>query len=641
MNPIHWIPFLFLCTCLGAKSNYLNRTLYDNGRKLPSMSLESVSSSLVSIGSCSKFAILAGSVANFENALTVVKTGSVGNFPGTSITGNYRLIGGTVQSATVVAHACANDMFSSAKNASKLSCTYTLPNSLLSGTLYSGVYCSAPGTFSITLQTTIYLDAQNVSSAAFIFRAATTVIAGYYSSIILINGAQASNVYWYIGSSATIGYSTNFVGQMIAEASITIGQFALLNGRALAHAAVTFQGGSSVDPAAIYGHPNVSLGTSKNFVIFAGTSITFGTARTILSRGSIGVYPGSTVSGNYTIKLGTVQYANTVASQAAQDLSVAYNTASTATCQYYLATGDLSGITLTTGVYCSASGAFSIGQLSYLTLNGQNVNTTNWLFQTATTVTTGADSSVILKNGALSSNVYWAVGSSVSIGYSSFFLGNIMAFSSITFAPYAVFDGRALTAADVTFSSYSAASSPYGTSVVVYPANRIHLGSCSSFSVFAGTFVLFSSALSIIYTGSIGTSPGTSITGNYKLTNGIIQSATPVAKQCNVDLTTAYTVASGFTCTTTLPVADLAGLNLYPGVYCTVPATLAISASGSVSFDALNNTNALFVLQSSTTVITGTRSAVLLRNKASASNIFWAIGTAATLGTSSYFVGQL
>jgi hypothetical protein len=50
---------------------------------------------------------------------------------------------------------------------------------------------------------------------------------------------------------------------MIAAASITIGQFALLNGRALAHAAVTFQGGSSVDPSAIYGHPNVSLNSAK------------------------------------------------------------------------------------------------------------------------------------------------------------------------------------------------------------------------------------------------------------------------------------------------------------------------------------------------------------------------------------------
>jgi Ice-binding-like len=169
------------------------------------MALEAVLSNQVSIGSCSKFAVLAGSVADFENALTVVKTGSVGNYPGTSITGNYRLIGGTLESATPAAHACANDMYSSAKNASLLPCTYTLPNSLLSGTLFSGVYCSSPGTFSIALQTTIYLDARNVSSAVFMFRAATTVIAGYYSSIILINKAQAANVYWYVGSSATIG----------------------------------------------------------------------------------------------------------------------------------------------------------------------------------------------------------------------------------------------------------------------------------------------------------------------------------------------------------------------------------------------------------------------------------------------------
>ena len=131
-------------------------------------------------------------------------------------------------------------------------------------------------------------------------------------------------------------------------------------------------------------------------MVLAATSISFGTGRSVLPRGSIGVYPGTSITGNYTLTLGSVESDNVASKQAEHDLAVGYNRAMTAACQYSLASGDLSGLTLISGVYCSTPGTFSIVQLSYVTLDGKNAPQNTWIFQATTTVITGTDSSMIL-----------------------------------------------------------------------------------------------------------------------------------------------------------------------------------------------------------------------------------------------------
>ncbi|CAM6001832.1 unnamed protein product [Sphagnum balticum] len=107
-----------------------------------------------------------------------------------------------------------------------LNCTNTLANSDLDGvTLLPGVYCAASGVFTISASA-LYLDAQGDASAQFIFQTTTTVITAGNTNITLVNGALAKNIFWQVGSSATLGASSFFIGQIFAAVSITIDSFA-------------------------------------------------------------------------------------------------------------------------------------------------------------------------------------------------------------------------------------------------------------------------------------------------------------------------------------------------------------------------------------------------------------------------------
>ncbi|HTA37350.1 MAG TPA: ice-binding family protein, partial [Solirubrobacteraceae bacterium] len=80
----------------------------------------------------------------------------------------------------------------------------------------------------------VTLDAQGDPNAVFIFQVGTTLITGSNTSVSLINGAQACNVFWQIGSSVTLGTGTRFVGTVMAAATITANTAATIHGRLLA-----------------------------------------------------------------------------------------------------------------------------------------------------------------------------------------------------------------------------------------------------------------------------------------------------------------------------------------------------------------------------------------------------------------------
>jgi type VI secretion system secreted protein VgrG len=104
-------------------------------------------------------------------------------------------------------------------------------------TLAPGVYCfnsSAALTGSVTL------DAQGNANAVFVFQIGSTLTTASNAAVVLSGGALAQNVYWQVGSSATLGTGTNFRGNLVALQSITLNSGATLTGRALArNAAVT------------------------------------------------------------------------------------------------------------------------------------------------------------------------------------------------------------------------------------------------------------------------------------------------------------------------------------------------------------------------------------------------------------------
>ena len=117
-------------------------------------------------------------------------------------------------------------------NLASQSCTSDLTGQDLGGrTLVPGVYC-----FSSSAQLTgaLILDAGGDASAVWVFKTGSTLTTASNSSVLLINGAQPCNVFWQIGSSATLGTGTSFVGNILAGKSVILDSTASICGRAFA-----------------------------------------------------------------------------------------------------------------------------------------------------------------------------------------------------------------------------------------------------------------------------------------------------------------------------------------------------------------------------------------------------------------------
>jgi hypothetical protein len=140
-------------------------------------------------------------------------------------------------------------------------------------------------------------------------------------------------------------------------------------------------------------------------------------------------------------------------------------------------------------------------------------------------------------------------------------------------------------------------------------------------------------------TGNLGLSPGTAVTGFPPgIVIGTIHAADPVALQAQTDLTVAYNNLAGMACGTTLTGQDLGGLTLVPGVYCFASTA---QLTGTLTLDAQGNPNAVFVIQIGTALTTAAASAVQVINGGQPSYVFWQVGSSATLGASTAFVGNL
>jgi hypothetical protein len=166
---------------------------------------------------------------------------------------------------------------------------------------------------------------------------------------------------------------------------------------------------------------------------------------------------------------------------------------------------------------------------------------------------------------------------------------------------------------------------------------QITLGSTvGTFGVLAGTTVTNTGPTVAI--GNVGVSPGSAITGFPPgSVTGTIHSADGLAGTAQTELTTAYNSVAAAGPSTTIAAA-LGGLTFFPGVYNTGS---SFGLTGTVTLDALGNPNAQFIFQAATTLTTASNSTVLLINGAQASNVFWKVGSSATLGTNSFFSGNI
>jgi type VI secretion system secreted protein VgrG len=178
------------------------------------------------------------------------------------------------------------------------------------------------------------------------------------------------------------------------------------------------------------------------------------------------------------------------------------------------------------------------------------------------------------------------------------------------------------------------------------PANAaivptVGLATAANYSVLAGQTI--TNTGSSVLDKSAGLAPGTAVVGfppGTVLAPGTIEAANAVSLQAQSDLTAAYLDAAGRPVEFTQTNPDLVGLTLAPGVYAAT-AKAPLSLSGQLTLDGQNNPLAVFIFQTDSTLITGSGSQILLINGASECNVFWQVGSSATLGTGSTFVGNI
>jgi hypothetical protein len=178
------------------------------------------------------FLVLAGSTVT--NTGSSVISGDVGVSPLTVVTGfppGVLALGGTIHKADGAAAQAQAALTAGYIDAAGRSGSTTVAGDLVGKTLTAGIYKS---TSSLANSGDLTLDAQGNPAAVFIFQISSTLITGSGSHIILANGAKACNVFWQVGSSATLGTNSVFKGNILALTSITLTTGANLEGRALA-----------------------------------------------------------------------------------------------------------------------------------------------------------------------------------------------------------------------------------------------------------------------------------------------------------------------------------------------------------------------------------------------------------------------
>lgn len=258
----------------------------------------------VNLATADPFAILAGT--GITDVPTSVIIGNVGVSPasGASITGlTCAEVTGTIYTVDAAGPACRvvdgplmvtakNDLTAAFIDAAGRTPVTTVPTELGGTTLTAGVYDSASTTFGITAGAgPLVLDGQGDSSAVFIFEmdaAGTGLTVGPGSTVSLVNGAQACNVFWRVDTAA-IDTTAAFKGNVLALTSITVANGANIEGRLLArNGNVTLDNDTVTRPTctttstpATPGLPNTGVSPEHNSSMPWIATITAGTAAAI------------------------------------------------------------------------------------------------------------------------------------------------------------------------------------------------------------------------------------------------------------------------------------------------------------------------------------------------------------------------
>lgn len=226
------------------------------------------------LNSAGNFAILAGTGISFNGGTTTINNMDVGLSPGfrSSITGSYVIIGGADYAADDIAPPGVPAMLAQAKLDLQFAYLFAAGQAQTEPTISGnqGGLTLAPGVYKSTSTLSINgtpLTLNGTASDVWIFQIASTLTTTAGGSVIMSGGAVANNVYWQVGTSATIGSGTNFKGNILAYTSVSVDVGATIDGRALAqNGAVTFAG------AGVMNEPDETPGSASNTLSIDKTS---------------------------------------------------------------------------------------------------------------------------------------------------------------------------------------------------------------------------------------------------------------------------------------------------------------------------------------------------------------------------------
>lgn len=218
----------------------------------------------VNYGSASSFSILSGAGITFAATGPSTITGNIGSYPTLSITGvpaNVIFTTGASQNqgGDALTQAATTDLSTAFAIAAGETVTTVLvggDNQLGGKTLFPGVY-QLPAAATANLIGTLTLDPNGVANPVWVFEAASTLITASNSSVVFAAGANADDVLWVVGSSATLGSGTDFSGTIMAAASITLNTDVTLDGRAWAEV-----GAVTLDKDTVTGLTSASIGNA-------------------------------------------------------------------------------------------------------------------------------------------------------------------------------------------------------------------------------------------------------------------------------------------------------------------------------------------------------------------------------------------
>lgn len=338
----------------------------------------------VNLGQAFDFGVLAGSGITNTGPTTII--GDVGSLPTATMTGFGTVtLTGTNHAGDGVAFLGKTDLLTAYTNAAgRLPTISYAPIFDLGGlTLAPGVHTD---TSSFGITGTLTLDALGNPNAVWIFQAGSTLITSVGSMINLINGAQPGNIFWQVGSSATLGVNSTFSGTIMAVTSITLNTGASMDGRALAlNGAVTMDSNTIdivpllVAPTHWLGATNgqwTSVGNWASDSVGSAAGLIPSVANDITFSSTGAAHQSTTLGANVAINTLTINDTAVVTIAGANTLSIGGNTAITVNsgAGLFTVTSNLAftGATPTVNVSNTAGVVFSggVGSTSSLTKTG-------------------------------------------------------------------------------------------------------------------------------------------------------------------------------------------------------------------------------------------------------------------------------